>query len=486
MAEKKVIELEVKNNIGTLKQQLKEAKAEVQSLTQEFGATAIETAKAAERASELKFEIAEGNKLIKAFDPTKSLVSVNGALGGVQESIGLVGTSIEILGTESETASKAMEKVGLAMELTSGISSIGESVASFKTLGAVIKSTSVFQGIYNFVQTGSVKSTTQSAIAKVADTEATIAQGTATIATTTATATATSGMKLLRIAIASTGVGLLVVGLGLLIANFDYLKEKFNSLGTGSKVLLSFLMPIVGVFYAISSAYNYFAEDSIKANAKAESAIKKNTLALKEQVRGSERASEALKTKNGHEYDMAKASGASTKALRALALKHAEEEIALEKSTLATAKNTYEKNVNTLALYRNAGVSDELIAKQSDLVTKSREAVTKEREQLEDAYKNKQQITRNNEVEIRQELTDSRGKIKESNKTHNEEIKKQNEEKAKAELDRIKKLKEDIASLEEEARVSKLSEESKELDSLDKKYDKIIEDAKKQKLDVSK
>lgn len=35
---------------------------------------------------------------------------------------------------------------------------------------------------------------------------------------------------------------------------------------------------------------------------------------------------------------MAKASGASTKALRELALKHAEEEIALNKASLATAK----------------------------------------------------------------------------------------------------------------------------------------------------
>jgi len=214
MSEKKVIELEVNSNLGTLKQQLKEAKAEVQSLTQEFGATAYETAKAAERASELKFEIAEGNKLIKAFDPTKSLTSVNGALGGVQESIGLVGNSLQIVGVESETASKAMEKIGLAMELTSGISSIGESVASFKTLGAVIKSTSIFQGIYNFVQTGSFRATAQATTAKIADTTATIAQGVAVVGTGTAIKGATLATKAFRIALITTGIGAIIVLLG--------------------------------------------------------------------------------------------------------------------------------------------------------------------------------------------------------------------------------------------------------------------------------
>jgi len=211
MSEKKVIELEVNSNIGTLKQQLKEAKAEVQSLTQEFGATSVETAKAAQHAADLKLEIQEGNKLIKAFDPTKSLVSVNGALGGVQESIGLVGNSIALVGVESETAAAAMEKVGLAMELTSGISSIGESIASFKTLGAVIKSTSIFQGIYNFVQTGSFKATAQATTAKVADTAATVVQGAAVVGTGVAIKGATMATKAFRAALITTGIGAVIV-----------------------------------------------------------------------------------------------------------------------------------------------------------------------------------------------------------------------------------------------------------------------------------
>ena len=141
----------------------------------------------------------------------------------------------------------------------------------------------------------------------------------------------------------------MIVGVGALIQNFDYLKEKFNGLGTGAKVLLSMIMPVVGVFWALSEAYDYFTADSIKANAKAESAIKKNTAALNTQIKANERSSTALKTKNGHEYKMAEASGASANALHKLAIRHANEEIALERASKATAHNTYVKEKNTLA-----------------------------------------------------------------------------------------------------------------------------------------
>jgi hypothetical protein len=412
MAEKKVIELEVSSNLGTLKQQLKAAKAEVQSLTQEFGATSVQTAKAAEKAAELKLEIAEGNKLIKAFDPTKNLTSVTGALGGVREGVGLVGTSFKVLGSESEAVTQAIEKVGLAMELTSGISSIGESIASFKTLGAVLKTNTIVQKIM------------------------------------------TAAQYAYNLAMALNPIGAIIAATIALIAAGYALIKMFQA--------------------------------STEANAKNEAAVKKNDAALKQQIKSSERASEALKTKNGHEYEMAKASGASTKALRALALKHAEEEIALNKASLATAKNTYEKNKNTLASLINSGASDELIEKQREITTEARKASAEERKDLEEALKNKKDIIRKNAVEVRQELTDNNNKVKDANKAHNDAIKQQNEEAAKAELERIKKLKEDIASLEEEARVSRLTDEQKEVDALNKKYDKVIEDGKKAKIDVTK
>ena len=485
MAEKKVIELEVSSNLGNLKQQLKQAQVEVQALADKFGATSAQAVEAAKKAAMLKDKIGDAKALTDAFNPDAKFKALSGTLTGVAGGFSVVKGAMGSFGKQSEDVEKALLKVQSAMAIASGAQALGESIDSFKQLGAVIKATSIYQAAYNFIQTGSIKGTQETVVAKIADAQSTVAQGTAMVGTTVATTGASAAAKVLRAALISTGVGALVVGVGLLIANFDYLKEKFNGLGTGAKVLLSMIMPVVAVFWALSEAYNYFAADSIKANAKAESAIKKNTAALKEQVRVSERASEALKTKNGHEYEMAKASGASADSLRKLALKHAEAQIALEKSTLATAKDTYEKNKNTLANLINSGASDELIEKQKELTTEARKAVTEERKQLETAVKDKADIIRKNAVEVRQEITDNNTKIKDANKALNDAIKQQNEEAAKSELDRIKKLNEDINSLKEELRVSKLNDEQKEVEEVFKKYTKLIKDGLQANIDVT-
>ena len=261
-------------------------------------------------------------------------------------------------------------------------------------------------------------------------------------------------------------------------AQYAYnLAMSLNPIGA----IIAATIALISVGYKLITMFQASAD----ANAKNESAVKKNDAALKQQIKTSERASEALKTKNGHEYEMAKASGASTKALRALALKHAEEEIALNKASLATAKNTYEKNKNTLANLINSGATDELIEKQREITTESRKASAEERKDLEESIKNKKDIVRKNAVEVRQELTDNNTKAKDANKAHNQAIKQQNEEAAKAELERIKTLNENINSLKEEIRVSNLTDEEKEVDAINKKYTKLIEDGNKSKIDVT-
>ena len=49
MAETKVIELDVKTNLGSLKSQLKQAQAEVQNLADKFGATSAQAIEAAKK-----------------------------------------------------------------------------------------------------------------------------------------------------------------------------------------------------------------------------------------------------------------------------------------------------------------------------------------------------------------------------------------------------------------------------------------------------
>ena len=411
MAEKKVIELEVNSNLGNLKQQLKQAQVEVQTLAEKFGATSAQAVEAAKKAAILKDKIGDAKALTDAFNPDAKFKALSGALTGVAGGFSVVTGALGAFGKQNEDVEKALLKVQSAMALASGAQAIGESIDSFKQLGAVIKANSVFQKIMTAAQ-------------------------------------------------------------------YAYnLAMSLNPIGA----IIAATIALIAVGYKLITMFQASAD----ANAKNEAAIKKNESALKQQIKTSERASEALKTKNGHEYEMAKASGASTKALRELALKHAEEEIALNKASLATAKNTYEKNKNTLASLINSGATDEQIEKQREITTEARKASAEERKNLEEAIKNKNAIVRKNAVEVRQELTDNNTKIKDANKAHNEAIKQQNEEAAKAELERIKTLNENINSLKEEIRISNLTDEEKEVDAINKKYTKLIEEGKKSKIDVS-
>lgn len=388
MAEKKVIELEIETNLGSLKSQLKQAQIEVQTLADKFGATSVQAVEAAKKAAILKDKIGDAKTLTDAFNPDAKFKALTGTLTGVAGGFSVVTGALGAFGKQNQDVEKALLKVQSAMALASGAQAIGESVDSFKQLGAVIKATSIFQAAYNFIQTGSITANTESAVAKVVDAEATVAQGVATVATTTATTGASVALKVLRTALISTGVGALVVGLGMLIANLDKIMNFFTGAADKSK--------------------------------KYGDATKKSTVELHKQVTANERVSEALKTKNGHEVAMAKASGASTEAIRKLNLKHADEEISLEKASLATARNTLEKEKNTLANLINAGATDEIIQKQRELVTESRKNVQEEIKDLKDAYLNKKEVANANQVERRQEQTDARKDAIDANKEANQ------------------------------------------------------------------
>lgn len=412
MAEKKVVELEVNTNLGSLKSQLKQAQLEVQTLSDKFGATSKEAVEAAKKAALLKDKIGDAKALTDAFNPDAKFKALSGALTGVAGGFSVVTGALAAFGKQNEDVEKALLKVQGAMALASGAQAIGESIDSFKQLGAVLKANTIVQRIM------------------------------------------TAAQYAYNLAMSLNPIGAIITAVVALIAAGYALIKMFQA----------------------SSAAN---ENAAKATAK-------NTKALDAQIRASDKASEALKTKNGHEVNMAKASGASAEAIRKLTLKHADEAIALDKASLATARNTYEKEKNTLANMIANDVSDEQIEKQRELVKKARENVTDERKDLEKSYAEKKQIVRNNEVEIAQEIFDKKQKIKDNNKAINDKIKADNEKAAEDELNRIKQLKDDITNLNEELRVSKLSDEDKEKDVLNKKYDKLIEDGKKANIDVSK
>ena len=217
---------EAGKSLGSLKSQLKEAQAEVTALSDKFGATSKEAIEAAKRAGELKDKIGDAKALTDAFNPDAKFKALTASLSGVAGGFAAVQGAMGLLGAESEDAQKMLLKVQSAMAISQGLQSVGEAVDSFKNLGAVIKSTTLFQQAYNFILGQKVVVTEADVIATEAQTVATVEQGVATVTTTTAVTGATTAMKAFRIALIASGIGLLIVGLGLAIEALSKFSSK--------------------------------------------------------------------------------------------------------------------------------------------------------------------------------------------------------------------------------------------------------------------
>jgi hypothetical protein len=181
MAETKVVNLEVKTNVEPLKKQLKEAQKEVEALSEKFGATSLQAINAAKRAGELKDAIGDAKALTDAFNPDAKFKALSSSLGGVASGFAAYQGAMGLVGVESKELEAQLLKVQSAMAISQGLQGLGESIDSFKQLGAVIKNSVV---------------------------------------------TAFSSLKS---ALITSGIGLLVIAVGVLIANFDKLKNIVSS-----------------------------------------------------------------------------------------------------------------------------------------------------------------------------------------------------------------------------------------------------------------
>jgi hypothetical protein len=173
-------------SIGSLKRQMREAQAEVIALSDKFGATSVQAVNAAKKAAELRDRIGDAKALTDAFNPDAKFKALTASLSGVAGGFGAVQGAMALFGKESEDVQKTLLKVQSAMAISQGLQSVGESIDSFKQLGAVIRTQVV------------------------------------------------SAFSTLRGAIISTGLGALAVAIGLLIANWneftEYIKKSFPTL----------------------------------------------------------------------------------------------------------------------------------------------------------------------------------------------------------------------------------------------------------------
>ena len=321
MAESKVIDLEVKTNLGSLKAQLREAQAEVAKMSEKFGAASIEASNAAKAAGILKDKIGDAKALTDAFNPDAKFKSVTASISGIAGGFAAYEGAMNLVGVKSQEVEAALLKVQSAMAISQGLQSVGESIDSFKQLGAVIKSTSAFQGIYNFIQTGSFKAAKDTTNAVIEETVATKLQGSATVATSTATTIATGALKLFRAALITTGIGALVAGLVMAV-------QYLGSFIGGS-------------------------EDSEAAQKKLDDALAATNKTLENQKNAYEKLAAASKFANDKQLINALNAGASEKELNAIKLKGAQDNLGIllreYEASKDFLKKTYDNSKRTQA-----------------------------------------------------------------------------------------------------------------------------------------
>jgi hypothetical protein len=457
MAEKKVIEIDIESNLGSLKSQLREAQSEVASLSDKFGATSKEAAEAAKRAADLKDRIGDAKALTDAFNPDAKFNALSSSIGGVLNGFQAYEGALGLIGVENEDLQKTLLKVQSAMALSQGIQGLAEAKDSFVQLGAVVKNTTLFTSAYNFVMGISNKETATNVLVTEADTTAKVGLTGATGVLSTVTGGATTAMKLFRVALIATGIGAIIVLIGLLIANFDKVTavvtklsryvikayDYFDNLGTVIKVLVGIFFPFIGVVYGAIKALEYFnvidTKNERDMSARHVANIKRidKELAKREEAKKARKKAYDEETGNiDRQIKLLEAQGKSTEALEKLQLKRS---LTNQRELIKEAR----LNLQILRATNIGGVNDQMIEETLTAIAQMKQGILNTETDIKIARINNAKETKE--------------KIQESDK----------------EIDLTK----DEAYIAEQKRLADLNKA--ELDSL-----KVIEDAKKANADM--
>ena len=361
MAEKRVIDIEIESNLGSLKEQLRSARQNVSELSVEFGRSSKEVADAADQVRSLEKEIKQTNKTLKSISIEGKFNAISGSISGVLNGVQAFQGSLGLIGVESEAVNEALLKVNSAMALTDGVEGIFKANESFKKLKTTLKESAVGQGILTA----------------------------ATTAYTFVTSAATTGLKLFRIALISTGIGVLIVGIGLLIANFDkvtkvfvkfsgYLVKAydyFDNLGTGIKVLVGIFFPFIGVVYGAIKALEYFnvidTKNERDMSARHVANIKRidKELAKREEAKKARKKAYDEETGNiDRQIKLLEAQGKSTEALEKLQLKRS---LTNQRELIKEAR----LNLQILRATNIGGVNDQMIEETLTAIAEMKQGI---------------------------------------------------------------------------------------------------------------
>jgi hypothetical protein len=268
-----------------------------------------------------------------------SLEYVSGAFAATQG-------AMAIFGKENKSVEAAILKVQSALAITQGFAAMREGANSVRQLGAAIKSLTIFQTAYNFINNAT-----------------------------------STGLKVLRAALISTGIGALVIGVGLLIANFDKLKNAalklvpgLASIGTVVGGLYDSFTDFIGVTTEASRAMEKMQKDAEKALTSNAKFLKEHGTQIdeytKQKIEAKNEYYEALKEDNADQVALAKELSrklAKIDAERAKADKEKQDALAKERSDKAAARRQKEADDFNEEIQRQGEVQFENYEKEQDL-----------------------------------------------------------------------------------------------------------------------
>ena len=348
-----------------------------------------------------------------------------------------------------------MLRVQSAMAFSQGIQGVLEAKDSFKQLGATIKDVILGTAKKNAVTAAGAAVDKTNVATTVAQGVASTGLATAQTGVATSTGVASNAMKLFRVALISTGIGAIVVAVGLLIANFDkvaaavmWAREKFEKLGTGAKILISVMFPIVGIIYGITKALESMGlVDDVKT-----AKLKKNAEAHTEAViKSADKRANAIKkeqTQNDkkaqREIDLAKAQGKATY----------EMELSKAKSHLASGRVFLEVQKSKMkAIKAEMDLLLETEDKDSDRYKELKKRTESIRKIMDETYKDN--VDTKHSIEIME--AEHQKEMADKAKQGADNAKQTAEQNRKTYIDNLKNQNDDQAKLEEEAENQKLA-----------------------------
>lgn len=196
-----------REEVSTLKTQLKEATVELQRAQDKFGTLSKEAVSAAKKVATVKDAIREATEVADLFDPGAKFQTLTGVAASVASGFSAVQGAMALAGADSEKVEEAILKVQAAMAIADGLSVISDSAKNFQRLGLMIQQSTIFQKMNNAATVAAA------AVQK-------LFAGSVTMTSTS--------FKVLKTAIVATGIGALLVGIGFLIS-------KLTSFSNASK-----------------------------------------------------------------------------------------------------------------------------------------------------------------------------------------------------------------------------------------------------------